>query len=197
MAKAASAVPAIAYRAKALKNLTNQIGVYILADLDNVPIYVGQSTDGIRARVNRHLTSARSDIIGNRQLDVWEVAYVWAFPVSARSEIGPLESRLIHHYDPKSQLVNGTTPVKTKSAGDVPTPSQVVQVLSDDDLKERLDPAQRLPRQANHYARIVDHFLTVKSSKQIARAMDAHFDRLKKYHASLLGKATDDGATED
>ena len=30
--------------------------------------------DGIRSRVARHLTSARSDIIANRQIDVWEIA---------------------------------------------------------------------------------------------------------------------------
>ena len=56
-----------------------------------MPIYVGQSVDGIRSRVNRHLTSARSDIIANRQIDVWEVAFVWAYPVSGKAEIGPLE----------------------------------------------------------------------------------------------------------
>jgi hypothetical protein len=61
--------------------LTNKIGCYVLCDLDEVPIYVGQSVDGIRARVRRHLTSARSDIIANRQIDVWEIAYVWAYPV--------------------------------------------------------------------------------------------------------------------
>ena len=61
----------LAFRKNALRELTNEIGVYTLCDLDGVPIYVGQSVDGIRARVNRHLTSARSDIIANRQIDVW------------------------------------------------------------------------------------------------------------------------------
>jgi len=41
------------YRRKAVRTLTNKIGCYVLCDLDNVPIYVGQSVDGIRARV-RH-----------------------------------------------------------------------------------------------------------------------------------------------
>lgn len=52
--------PHIEYRRNAVALLTSQIGVYVLCDLDNVAIYVGQSTDGIRARVQRHLTSARS-----------------------------------------------------------------------------------------------------------------------------------------
>jgi len=64
------------YRKRAVRKLPTQIGVYVLCDLDQVPIYVGQSVDGIRSRVARHLTSARSDIIANRQIDVWEIAWV-------------------------------------------------------------------------------------------------------------------------
>lgn len=51
---------------KAVRDLTNHIGVYVICDLDIVPIYVGQSTQGIRSRVARHLTSARSDIIASQ-----------------------------------------------------------------------------------------------------------------------------------
>src|ERR1700679_321594 len=72
------------FRRRAVRTLTSEIGCYVLCDLDQVPIYVGQSVDGIRARVRRHLTSARSDIIANRQLDVWEVAFVWAWPVASK-----------------------------------------------------------------------------------------------------------------
>ena len=56
-------------------------GVYALCDLDGVPLYVGQSVDGIQARVRRHLTSARSDIIANRMVDIWEVASVRCWEV--------------------------------------------------------------------------------------------------------------------
>lgn len=66
----------IAFRRAACERITNEIGVYALCDLDGIPIYVGQSVDGVRARVRRHLTSARSDIIANRQVDVWEAAWV-------------------------------------------------------------------------------------------------------------------------
>jgi GIY-YIG catalytic domain len=81
----------LAFRRKAVRMLTNEIGCYVLCDLDQVPIYVGQSVDGIRSRVNRHLTSARSDIIANRQIDVWEIAWVWAYPVQDKAAIGALE----------------------------------------------------------------------------------------------------------
>lgn len=189
----------MAFRRKAIRKLTNEIGVYVLCDLDHVPIYVGQSTDGIRARVLRHLTSARSDIIANRQIDVWEIAWVWAFPVSNRAEIGALEDALFYEYDPKSALMNGKVPKKPIKKVKIPKPSQVVQVMRDDEIAEKKDPALRLPRQAEHYSQIVGHFLAVKNSKEIARAIDSHFERLSKYHRSLLGFASDeeDGAGGD
>ncbi|WP_372827189.1 GIY-YIG nuclease family protein [Polaromonas sp.] len=179
----------INFRKRAVGKLPTDIGVYVLCDLDEIPIYVGQSTDGIRRRVGRHLTSARSDIIANRQIDVWEIAYVWAYP-TPREEIAALEAQLFHHFDSKSKLMNGTIPQKAKR-GKVPNPFFRVQVMPDEELKNKKDPAQRLPRQAAHYAQIVGHFLDVKNSRQIARAMTSHFVRLQKYHDQLLRAATE------
>ncbi|MEY3953350.1 MAG: hypothetical protein RLZZ397_230 [Pseudomonadota bacterium] len=177
-----------AFRKKAMKELPTSIGVYVLCDLDDVPIYVGQSKDGIRSRVSRHLTSARSDIIANRQIDVWEIAYVWAYPMANVEDITPTENRLYHYFNKKSKLMNGTVPpIPVKSP--IPKPSVKVQVMSDKEIAERRTPEQRLPRQASHYAQIVGHFLAVKNSTQIAGAMDAHFQRLLKYHSSLVESA--------
>lgn len=176
------------FRRRAVRTLTNQIGCYVLCDLDNVPIYVGQSVDGIRARVNRHLTSARSDIIANRQVDVWEIAWVWAYPVTDKSMIASFEDALFHHFHMQSPLMNGKTP-EIPADITVPEPAQIVQVMSDAEIAEKLDPALRLPRQAEQYSQIVGHFLAVKNSREIAMAMQAHFARLQRYHRRLLGLA--------
>ena len=174
------------FRRRALRQLTNSIGCYALCDLDAVPIYVGQSVDGIRARVNRHLTSARSDIIANRQVDVWEIAWVWAYPTEHKRDIAALEDALFHHFHARSPLMNGKVP-PTASGTAVPEPSQRIQVMADQEIAEKRDPALRLPRQAEHYSQIVGHFLAVKNSREIALAIEAHFVRLAAYHRSLLG----------
>jgi GIY-YIG catalytic domain. len=181
------------FRRKAVGTLTSQIGVYVLCDLDNIPVYVGQSTDGIRRRVQRHLTSARSDVIANRQIDVWEIAYVWEYPVDDKAKMDELEAALFHHFDPKSRLMNGTIPPAPSLSTAIPKQKKVVKVMSDDEIEEKRGAELRLPRQAKHYAEIVGHFLAVKNSNQIARAMDAHFERLTKYHAMMLGL----GSNED
>ena len=61
--------------------------------------------------------------------------------------------------------------------------------MTDSEIAEKKDPALRLPRQAEHYSQIVGHFLAVKNWKEIAGAIQAHFERLQKYQASLLGLA--------
>ena len=86
----------LAFRRRALRTLTNEIECYVLCDRDQAPIYVGQSVDGTRARVNRHLTSARSDIIADRQVDVWETAWVWTYPVENKADITAIEN--CRHY---------------------------------------------------------------------------------------------------
>ena len=182
----------VEFRKRAVKTLSKEIGVYVLSDLDNVPVYVGQSKDGIRQRVQRHLTSARSDVIANRQIDVWEIAFVWEYPVKNALQMNEVESLLFHKFHPKHSLMNGSVPPKKGDGLAVPKPTRKVQVMSDQEIQEKKDPEQRLPRQAKHYADIVGHFLAVKRSRQVAGAMDAHFERLKKYHMALLALTVDD-----
>lgn len=177
------------FRRHAVKSITSAVGCYALCDLDEVPIYVGQSVDGIRARVQRHLTSARSDIIANRQIDVWEIAWVWAYPVEERAQIDLLEARLFHAFNARSTLMNGSLPKAPADAQPPPEPTQRIQVMPSGEIEEKRQAALRLPRQAEHYSQIIGHFLAVKNSKEIARAMQAHFERLSKYHRQLLGFA--------
>ena len=129
------------FRRRAVRTLTNDIGCCVLCDLDQVPIYVGQSVDGIRSRVNRHLTSASSDIIANRQIDVWEIAWVWAYPAKDRAEISSLEDALFHEFHGRSALMNGKVPKPPIDRSKSPEPSQKVQVMSDAEIAEKKDPA--------------------------------------------------------
>tara|TARA_R110002110_G_scaffold376568_2_gene586507 strand:- start:15201 stop:15752 length:552 start_codon:yes stop_codon:yes gene_type:complete len=173
------------FRDRQLSQLTKEIGVYVLCDLDGVPIYTGQSVDGIRTRVRRHLTSARSDAIANRQLDVWEVSFVRAYPI-ARDKISELESYLIHKFHREKPLMQGNFPEPVASLSfEVPTP-ELVQVLPDDIIEQRKNPAVRLPRQAQFFYQLVDHILNVKNKPFLRETLRAHFDRLSIYYETFL-----------
>jgi hypothetical protein len=164
-----------------------------------VPIYVGQSQDGIQNRVRRHLTSARSDVIANRQIDVWEIAFVWAWPVANLGQLNPLEALVFHRYNDQKTLMNGSVPQRVDQL-DFPEPQMhQVQIMDDSEIEVRRKPELRLPRQAEHFGRLVDHILTVKDSAQLRRSLIAHFERLTAYYQTFLnvsGAAPEEGAEE-
>jgi hypothetical protein len=174
------------YRSSALGGLTDSVGVYALCDLDCIPIYVGQSVDGIRSRVRRHLTSARSDIIANRMIDVWEIAFVMAWPVQDVDQIPALEAYLFALFDGRKQLMNGKTMVGPAELSFTVPEVQIVQVIEEAERKDRLDPSLRLPRQIAQYLALVDYILTVKDEPHLKRSLRAHFDRLVDYHIRFL-----------
>lgn len=175
------------FRKRQLRSLTNEIGVYALCDLDKVPIYVGQSVDGIRRRVNRHLTSARSDVIANRQLDVWEVAYVFAWPMpgASRGDISQVEHQLIHTFHPQKPLMNGSIPPAPSTSVNLPA-MQEVQILPSEEVQKRQDPLLRLPRQAAQFNNLFSHILEVKNNSELRRTLRAHFNRLESYYRTFI-----------
>lgn len=195
----------VQFRTRQARLLPQPTGVYALCDLNEVPIYVGLSVDGIRARVRRHLTSARSDVVANRQLDVWEIAYVWAWPVAEKrildrsrkkkitdgekALIELIERHLYHEFNEKSALINGTVVAELTQAERVGLviPEKVrIQVMPNEEIASRLDPARRLPRQADHFRNLLDHMLNVKNEEELRRALRAHFTRLEKYCREFL-----------
>ncbi len=174
------------FRRIALGGLTDATGVYALCDLDGQPIYVGQSVDGIRSRVRRHLTSARSDVIANRQIDVWEVAFVRAWKVEDRAGIAAMERRVFGHFDAVLPLMNGAVLADLLRCDAPPEPDQIVQVIPERERLDRLTPDRRLARQITQYQLLVDYVLTVKDAPHLRKSLDAHFARLVRYHQSFL-----------
>ncbi|XAM00595.1 GIY-YIG nuclease family protein [Phycisphaeraceae bacterium D3-23] len=178
------------FRKDALRGLPDSAGVYALCDLDNVPIYIGQATaskdTSIRKRVQRHLTSARSDVIANRQLDVWEIAYVRGWICEDNQTRKVLESQLVDLFDSQSPLVNGTIPNRI---GDPLTevPEAIsVQVMTNELIAVRLDPAIRFPRQAETFTQLLDYVLNVYDKAHLRRALRVHHARMTKYLEAFL-----------
>jgi len=171
-----------AYKRQQVRLLPDVAGVYALCDLDGVPIYVGQAAltadASIRKRIQRHITSARSDIIANRQLDVWEVAFVQAWPVAEVTARKELEAQLFHFFERESQLVNGSVPrLSGLQLTEVPT-GERVQVLPDDVLQVRRDPAIRFPRQSQQFNQLLDYILNTQDKQHLRRALQVHHARL-------------------
>ena len=63
---------------------------------------------------------------------------------------------------------------------------QKIQVIEEGERQRRLRPDQRLERQIRQYGILVDYIQTVKSAPHLKRALDAHFERLVRYHKTFL-----------
>ncbi|MGB0766555.1 MAG: GIY-YIG nuclease family protein [Phycisphaeraceae bacterium] len=180
------------FRKRALRELPDTAGVYALCDLDDVPIYIGQATaskdTSIRKRVQRHLTSARSDVIANRQLDVWEVAFVRGWECNDAGERAKLEAQLVHHFDTLSPLVNGTIPTYSGEMVAALPEYISVQIIEDQLLATRKDPAIRFPRQAETFRQLLDYVLNVYDKPHLRRALRVHHERMTRYLQAFLDK---------
>lgn len=177
------------FRSTAVSTVTSDVGVYILCDLDGVPMYVGSGTSesqkGMRDRVQRHLTSARSDIIANRQVDIWEIAYVQTYSIDAQHVLH-LESHLYHLYNAQRPLMNGKIPpILPHPNFLIPNPI-ITQVMDSNEIINRQEIRNRLRRQANHYTSLVNHIIEVKESNELKRSLQAHLERLQRYQWQYL-----------
>ncbi len=99
-------------------------------------------------------------------MDVWEIAYVWAWPVAAKADIEPLEAALFQRFDAQKPLMNGKVlPLKPDPVNE--PKRQVVQVIEEAERQRRLRPDQRLERQIRQYGILVDYIQTVKSAPHL------------------------------
>ncbi len=107
-----------------------------------------------------------------------------AWPVDDAAIIPALESSLFHQFNARSALMNGSVPLPSELE---PFDAlQIAQVMDSEEIERRLEPAVRLPRQIEHYGRLVDHYLNVKDSAELRVSMEAHFERLIRYHQRFL-----------
>jgi hypothetical protein len=58
-----------------------QCGIYAFYDYDGEPIYVGQTAEGLRRRIGRHLTNHRTDAVAMNVLDPFEVLEIEMWPL--------------------------------------------------------------------------------------------------------------------
>jgi len=62
----------------------SKFGVYAFYDYDGEPIYIGQTFEGLGARISRHLTNQRTDAVAMNVLDPFEVAEICVWPLDLR-----------------------------------------------------------------------------------------------------------------
>ena len=141
-------------------------GIYAFYDYDGEPIYVGQTNEQLRVRIQRHLTNQRSDAVAMRILDVFEVAAVeiwplWHLEVSESPTKAKKQILDAHEYTAYLQaiqasrfkaILNEKIPPQSDP---VALPASLKRALIDDETRaERGHPDIRIARRAETIARL-------------------------------------------
>jgi hypothetical protein len=140
-------------------------GVYAFYDYDGEPIYVGQTSEMVSARIGRHITNQRTDAVAMNVLDPYEVfeVEIWPLPElegtddfeEAYEYLDRLEYTVYEHLRSKSMfkavLNEKAPPPKSR----VPIPKSHRQRVVTDAVREmRGHPDTRIARRAATLARL-------------------------------------------
>lgn len=139
-------------------------GIYLFYDYDGEPIYVGQTYEGLRQRIGRHLTNQRTDAVAMNVLDPFEVAEIemwpfWELDGSATADVRAVLSkaeftvyqRALSESEFSAMLNEKDVPVA--EAIELPL-SYRVRIIPDDLYPQRKHPDVRIARRANTIANL-------------------------------------------
>ena len=145
----------------------SKYGVYVFYDFEDEPIYVGQTVEGLSTRVNRHLTNQRTDAVGMRVLDPYEIKSLELWPVyevpegvAIKQHIDRLELTVYRRAISLSKfgmILNEKVPPigEPLSEEELPEPLRV-ELIDPDQHPERVHPDNRIARRAESLNRLAN-----------------------------------------
>lgn len=146
-------------------------GVYAFYDYEREPIYVGQTNESLRTRIRRHLTNQRTDAVGMRILDPFEVLDIEMWPLyelqeTSRSDkdaqhlLNRLERTVYERALSQSRygvILNEKIPPDVPLLTEAGLPANFrFQVVPDSVLNERAHPDNRIARRSETLSRLAN-----------------------------------------
>jgi len=148
-------------------------GVYAFYDYEGEPIYVGQTNESLRVRIRRHLTNQRTDAVGMRVLDPYEIRWIEMWPLfefsdgeedkslnEKRHHLNRLERTVYQraiHASKFGVILNEKIPpnVPLLDEAELP-PAYRFPIVPDAVLEEREHPDNRIARRAETLGRLAN-----------------------------------------
>lgn len=175
------------YRAEQLKFIPNTPGVYGLADPFNSTLYVGTSENLLRGRVQRHITSGRSDVLANKKLCVSDIGFVWYIEEDDPDRRKKLEDLLIYQHHNHRLLMNAKVPPTEPELIDVPDRT-FVQLMPDDELAQRKQPIVAYKHHLHMQFKLLEYIETTKDNAEMRTALQARVN-LTNYHRDIFERS--------
>lgn len=160
-------------------------GVYLFYDYDGEPIYVGQTSEGLRIRVRRHLTNQRTDAVAMSILDPFEVAEIemwpfWDLATDVRATLNRAEFTVYCQALQQSRFGVVLNEREVPNAEIITLPSSIrASILSDELRQQREHPDVRLARRAMTIANLARRISERQVTVGIRRTLLAQAKRLE------------------
>ncbi len=160
-------------------------GVYLFYDYDGEPIYVGQTSERLRIRIQRHLTNQRTDAVAMSILDPFEVAEIemWPFWDLTEDVRGTLNRAEFTVYEQALQQSRFRAVLNEREVAPVETialPTSIrAPILSDELRQQREHPDIRLARRARTIADLARRISERQVTVGIRRTLLAQAERLE------------------
>ena len=166
---------------EAFEDLTCSSCVFALCDLDEVPVYLEYASGtGVQGAVKRKFSGGPSNVVTSYQLNLWEIAFVWSWPMEGRNidDHIRLEKILRYQYGCSGNLVNCVS-LEAPLLLDFQLPSiERVQLYPEMEIERRRKFRRRFIHGAFHFARLTRFVLTQGYADGLYPACEVHFNRL-------------------
>jgi hypothetical protein len=170
-------------------------GVYAFFDYDGEPIYVGQTREGLRTRIRRHLTNQRTDAVAMNVLDPFEVLEIAMWPMweledqqltaaARQAKLNDAEYTVFQQVLAASSF-GAVLNEKDMAEGQVvelPEPSRH-QIVPNDLIPARKHPDVRIARRASTIAALAKVISERNPSKGLRRTLVTQARRLERLAA--------------
>jgi hypothetical protein len=174
----------------------SKCGIYAFYDYDGEPIYVGQTYEGLGARIGRHLTNQRTDAVAMNVLDPFEVAEVRVWPLdlgglSTEEQVELLDKAEFTVFqkllsESKLGAVLNEKPPRETETVELPQDYRR-RIIPDDIFPHRKHPDVRIARRASTIANLARVISERKVSRGLRQTLLTQAKRLEKLAAERLG----------
>jgi hypothetical protein len=170
-------------------------GVYAFYDYDGEPIYVGQTYEGLRSRISRHLTNQRTDAVAMNVLDPFEVAEIRVWPLDLKhlnedeqkEHLDRAEFTVFQKLIAGSKLGAILNEKPPRPTSHVELPKHYSQrIIPDSIYPHRKHPDTRIARRASTIASLARVISERKVSKGLRQTLLTQAKRLEKLAAERL-----------
>lgn len=185
-----------------------QFGVYAFYDYDGEPIYVGQTYEGLGARIGRHLTNQRTDAVAMNVLDPFEVAEIRVWPLALEGMSLNLQRAYLNRVEyTVFRKVLAESKLSAVLNEKPPRPTEVVElpqdyrqrIIPDSIYPQRKHPDIRIARRASTIANLARVISERKVSRGLRQTLLTQALRLEHLAAERLKDfgAQEEGETGD